>query len=104
MKRLILVLALVLASKTAWAAANGYPQTAFPQHLSGQTNTVRSYVWIGGVRPTPGSNGYPNGAFPQHLSGQTTTVQDYIPLGAVWGISSAAAVVSPQLMMMGVGQ
>lgn len=75
---------------TVTSYTNAFPNGPFPQHLSGQTTTVQSYIWPGAVQPTKKTltvtsytNAFPNGAFPQHLSGQTTTVQSFLFPGAV---------------------
>ena len=69
---------------------NAFPGAAFPQHLSGKTNTVQSYIYPGAVQPKSTkpavlsyTNAFPNAAFSQHLSGQTNTVQDYLFPGGV---------------------
>ncbi len=74
---------------TVLTAANALPNLAFPQHLSGQTNTVQSFVFPGAVQPAkPGpkilsfTNAFLGISFPQHLSGQTA-VQNFMFPGAV---------------------
>jgi hypothetical protein len=69
---------------------NGFPGMSFPQHLTGQTKTVQSYLYPGAVQPVQTgpavlsyTNGFPGIAFPQHLTGQTNTVQSYLYPGAV---------------------
>jgi hypothetical protein len=75
---------------TVLTPANALPGAPFPQHLSGQTTTVTSYVYPGAVQPKSTlpvvlsyTNALPGGSFPQHLSGQTSTVQSYLYPGAV---------------------
>jgi hypothetical protein len=70
--------------------ANAFPNLAFPQHLTGQTNTVQSFTYPGAVWPKATgpavlswTNAFPNLAFPQHLTGQTKTVQNFLYPGAV---------------------
>ena len=82
---------------TVLTPSNAFPGGSFPQHGSGQTATVTSYLYPGAVQPqstTPTilsyTNAFPNAAFPQHGSGLTTTVQSYLFPGAVQPIVTAA--------------
>lgn len=75
---------------TVLSYTNAFPGGPFPQHLSGQTTTVQSYLYPGAVQPLQTgpavlsyTNAFPGVPFPQHLSGQTTTVQSYLYPGAV---------------------
>ncbi len=75
---------------TVLTPSNAFPGAAFPQHGSGQTATVQSYVYPGAVQPqstgpaiTSYTMAFPDAAFPQHGSGLTTTVQSFLFPGAV---------------------
>lgn len=87
---------------TVLTPANAFPGAPFPQHGSGQTTTVQSYVYPGAVQPqstTPTvlgyANAFPGVAFPQHGSGQTATVQSYLFPGAVQPIIVTAVAGAP---------
>ncbi len=74
---------------TVLSYTNAFPGIPFPQHFSGQFNTVQSYVYSGAVRPNilgPNvlsiKNAFPSSAFPQHAS-NTSIVQNYLYPGAV---------------------
>lgn len=98
---------------TVLTPANAFPNGPFPQHLSGQTNTVQSYTYPGAVWPKATgpavlsyTNAFPNLAFPQHLSGQTNTVQNFLYPGAVQpqvGSGPPATTILPFMVEMGQG-
>jgi len=66
------------------AVPTEFPSVPFPQHLAGQTNTVKGNFYPGAVQPISAvGNAYPPAAFPQHLSGKTNTVRTNVSPGAV---------------------
>ncbi len=88
---------------TVLTPANAFPGMPFPQHKSGQTTTVQSYLYPGAVLPNPNppppsvlsyTNAFPNLAFPQHKSGQTA-IQSFLFPGAVQPIVNVAAAGTP---------
>lgn len=91
---------------TVLSYTNAFPGIPFPQHLSGQTNTVQNYRWPGAVQPKQTgpavlswANAFPGLPFPQHLAGQTNTVQSYLYPGAVQPLQPASSSLPPGMQM-----
>lgn len=88
---------------TVLGTSNALLGIPYPQHKSGQTTTVQSFLYPGSVQPSAtvtvlaSSEALLGIAYPQHKSGQTTSVRSYLFPGA---IQPSVTVVTPAVVQL----